>query len=157
MTLLPRTYPDETAARRAVEALRATGAADGMRLLTGRGPGDVRREPVGGFAGPIAPDAPAGTFAGRTVPRHVAGGGFAGDPSGRRQGSFGDSDRIVIVTFDAGRERARVTGLRGARRLLSRAGLADDAVNRAVRELHSGRAVVLADVRAQLERDAWAA
>jgi hypothetical protein len=71
----------------------------------------------------------------------------------------------VIVTYQADAERARVTGLGGARRLLVRAGIDDDAVDRAVHELHRGRAIVLADVseivpseaRAQVGPDARAA
>jgi hypothetical protein len=70
-----------------------------------------------------------------------------GDPDQQRQGSFGNVDRVVIVTYDDAAERARVTGLRGVRRLLRRAPLGDDAVARAVNELHTGRAVVLVDFR----------
>jgi len=69
MTRLIKTYPTELAARRAVEALRATGVpVRDIRLLAGTAPRDIRREPVGGFAGPVggfagpvAPDAPIGT------------------------------------------------------------------------------------------------
>jgi hypothetical protein len=163
MTMLSKTYLTEIAARRAVETLRATGVPAGdIRLLTGSRLGDVRREPVGGFAGPVGPDDPVGTFAGTRIPRHRAAGGFAGDPDQQRQGSFADTDRVVIVSFGAGGERARVTGLRGARRLLSRTGLDEDAMNRAVHDLNLGQSVVLADlgdvaagdVRARLERAA---
>jgi hypothetical protein len=148
MTTLSRTYATEVAARRAVEALRATGVpAHDIRLLTGSRLGDVRREPVGGFAGPVAPDAPVGTYGGGVVLRRHGAGGFAGDPDQQRQGSFVDTDRVVIVTYHDDAERARVTGLRGARRLLSRAALDDDAVDRAVNDLHIGHAVVLADLR----------
>ena len=166
MTTLTKTYPTEAAARRAIEALRATGVpARDIRLLIGSRPGDVRREPVGGFAGPIGPDAPVGTFGDRRVLRRQGAGSFAGDPDRQRQGSFADTDRVVIVTYNADAERARVTGLRGARRLLSRAALDDDTMDRAADELHSGHAVVLVDVgeiaaseaRAQLEQDARAA
>jgi hypothetical protein len=58
---------------------------------------DVRRENVGEFAGPIAPDAPVGTFADRPVRRRQGTGAFAGDPDAQRQGSFADSDRPVAV------------------------------------------------------------
>jgi hypothetical protein len=71
----------------------------------------------------------------------------------------------VIFTYKADAERVRVTGLRAARRLLGRAALDDDTVDRAVDELHKGHAVVLVDAkeivaseaRAQLEQDARAA
>ena len=148
MTTLSKTYPTETGARRAIEALRTTGVpAHDIRLLIGRRPGDVRREPVGGFAGPVAPEARVGTFGDRHVQRRQGAGSFAGDPDRRRQGSFADTDRVVIVTYNGDAERARITGPRGARRLLRRAALDDDAVDRAVAELHQGRAILLVDLR----------
>jgi hypothetical protein len=166
MTTLTETYLTEVAARRAVEALRARGVpARDIRLLTGSRLGDVRREPVGGFGGPVGPDAPVGTYGDRQILRSRAAGSFAGDPDHRRQGSFGDTDRVVIVTFNGDAERSRVTGLRGARRLLGRAAVDDDTSNRAVDELHAGHAVVLVDLpeiaageaRAELEHHARAA
>ena len=166
MTTLCKAYSTEIAARRAVEALRATGErARDIRLLTGTRLGDVRREPVGGFAGPVAPDAPVGTYGDRQILRRQGAGGFAGDPDHQRRGSFADTDRVIIVTYDNDAERARVTGLRGARRLLGRARLDDETVDRAIQALHRGHAVVLIDVseiaaseaRAQLEREARAA
>jgi hypothetical protein len=166
MTTLSKTYSTEIGARRAVEALRAAGVpARDIRLLAGTRLRDVRREPVGGFAGPVGPDAPVGTFGGRTVRRGQGAGGFAGDPDQQRQGSFADTDRVVIVSYADDAERARVSGLRGARRLLSRAGLNDETIDRTVNELHLGHAVVLVDrhelaaseARAQLDRFARAA
>jgi hypothetical protein len=149
MTTLTKTYPTEPAARRAVEALRATGVPErDIRLLAGTAPRDIRHEPVGGFAGPIAPDAPIGTYGGRAVQRRQGAGSFAGDPDQQRQGSFADTDRVVIVTHKDDAEHARITGLRGARRLLARAALDDDdAVARAVGELHQGHAILLVDLR----------
>ena len=52
----------------------------------------------------------------------------------------------MIVTYEDDAERSRVTGYRGVRQLLRRAALDDDAVDRAVKELHVGHAVVLVDV-----------
>jgi hypothetical protein len=166
MTTHSKTYPTETGARRAIEALRATGVpAHDIRLLSGRRLGDVRRETVGGFAGPVSPDAAVGTYGDRHVLRRQGTGSFAGDPDNQRQGSFADTDRVVIFTYNGSAERARVTGLRGARRLLSRAALDDDTIDRAVGELDRGYAIVLidlgeiaaSDIRAQLEPDARAA
>jgi hypothetical protein len=149
MTTLCKTFSAEVAARRAVAALRATGVpARDLRLLTGRRLGDTREEPVGGYTGPFGHDAPVGTYGGGVVRRRQGAGGFAGDPDQQRQGSFGDVDRVVIVTYHDDAERARVTGLRGARRLLRRAALGDDALARAVNELHRGCPVVLVDLRA---------
>jgi hypothetical protein len=147
MITLTKTYPTEVAARRAVQALRATGVPErDIRLLAGSAPRDIRHEPVGGFAGPVAPDAPVGTYGGRVLQRRQGAGSFAGDPSQQRQGSFADTDRVVIVTYTSDTERARITGLRGARRLLRRATLDDDAIDRAVRELHQGHAILLVDL-----------
>ena len=148
MTTLTRTYATELAARRAVEALRATGVPErDIRLLAGTAPRDIRREPVGGVAGPVAPDDPIGTYGSRVLQRRQGAGSFAGDPDQQRQGSFADTDRVVIVTYKGNSGRARITGLRGARRLLCRAALDDDGVNRAVGELHQGHAILLVDLR----------
>jgi hypothetical protein len=147
MTTLTRTYATEVAARRATEALLAAGVAEhDIRLLVGSTPRDIRREPVGGFAGPVAPDAPIGTYAGRAIERRRGAGSFAGDPDQERQGSFADTDRVVIVTYTRDAGRARISGLRGARRLLHRAALDEDAVDRAVDELHRGHAILVADL-----------
>jgi hypothetical protein len=148
MTTLTRTYATELAARRAVEALRATGVPErDIRLLAGTAPRDIRREPVGGFAGPVAPDGPIGTYGSRVLQRRQGAGSFAGDPDQQRQGSFADTDRVVIVTYKGDAERTRITGLSGARLLLRRAALDDDAVDRAVGELHHGHAILLVDLR----------
>jgi hypothetical protein len=147
MATLIKTYPTERAARRAVQALRATGVPEhGIRLLAGTAPRDTRREPVGGFAAPVAPDARVGTYGGRAVQRRQGTGSFAGDPDRQRQGSFADTDRVVILAHHGDAERARITGLRGARRLLGRAGLDDDTVDRAVHELHKGHTILLVDL-----------
>src|SRR5215204_905567 len=148
MTTLSNAYPTEAAARRAIEALRDGGVhGRDMHLLTRREPRDVRREPVGGFADPAGPDAPVQTYGNGTVLRRQGAGSFAGDPDQQRQGSFADTDRVTIVSYDGDAERTRVTGLRGARRLLSRAPLDDHAVDRAVNELQIGHTVVLVDLR----------
>jgi hypothetical protein len=147
MTTLTRTYATEVAARRAVEALRATGVEErDIRLLAASAPRDIRREPVGGFAARVAPDARIGTYGGQVLQRRQGAGSFAGDPDQQRQGSFADTDRVVIVTYKGDAERVRITGLRGARHLLRRAALDDDAVDRAVSELHQGHAILLVDL-----------
>jgi hypothetical protein len=166
MTTLCKTYSTEIGARRAVEALRAPGVhARDVRLLKGSRRGDVRREPVGGFAGPVSPYAPVGTYGGGVVLRRQGAGGFAGHPAKQRQGSFADSERVVVITYDNDVERARVIGLGGARRFLRRAALDDDTVNRSIHELHLGRTVTLVgrpdiafgEASAQLEQLARAA
>jgi hypothetical protein len=171
MATFSKTHPSEDAARRAVEALRAAGVPPrDIRLLTSRPLRDLRREPVGGFAGPIGTNAPIGTYAGLARRRgqgvgSFATGSLAGDPDRQRRGSFADVDRVVIVIYKHDGEQSRVTGYRGVRQLLRRAALDDEAINRAVKELHTGHAVVLIDVaeidpseaRAHLEQKARAA
>ena len=152
MATFTKAYTSEGTARRAVETLRAASVPPReMRLLMSRPLRDVRREAVGGFAGPVGPDAPVGTFAGHTRRRSddagsFATGSFAGDPGQRRQGSFGDVERVTVVTYKADVEHSRITGYRGIRLLLRKLALDDDAVGRVVAELNSGHAVVLADV-----------
>jgi hypothetical protein len=51
---------------------------------------DVRAEPVGGFAGPVAPDDPVGTFANFRRLRRQGTGTFRGDSDCQREGSFAD-------------------------------------------------------------------
>jgi hypothetical protein len=167
---LIKSYPSEEGARQAVETLRAAGVLPRrIRLLVGRPLRDARREPLGGFAGPVGPDDTVGTYASRPRPRsHATGsfatGSFTGLPD-RREGSFADVERIVILTYEDDAARSRVTGHHGARQLLRGAALDDDAVDRAVKELHIGHAVVLVDaaeiaptaVRAHLEQVAQAA
>jgi hypothetical protein len=170
MATLSRTYPNEDAGRGAVETLRVASVPPReIRLLTSRPLADIRREPVGGFAGPVGPDAPVGNFAGRTGRRSDDAGSFAtGSFAGAhqlRQGSFGDVERVTTVTYKPDAERSRVTGYRGIRLLLRRAALDDDAVERAIEELHKGHTIVLVDVpeiasveaEAQLEEMAKAA
>jgi len=144
MATLTYTYPSENAARRAVEELPTGGArARDIRLLVGSAPHDVRREPVGGFAGPIAPDAPVGTYGGTVLRRRQGTGGYSGDPVRQRQGSYADADRVVIVTLAGDAERSRITGRRGIRRLLRLAELDAEEVERIVGELIVGRTVAL--------------
>jgi hypothetical protein len=83
-------------------------------------------------------------------------GSFAGDPDQRRQGSFADVERVVIVTCTDQVERPRVTGCRGVRQLLRRAALDHDAVDRTVKQLHLGHAVALVDVAEIAPSDAHA-
>ena len=151
MATLSKAHPSEETARQAIEALRAAGAsARDIRLLKSRPLQNVRDEPVGGFAGPVAPDAPVGNYGGVMRRRAQATGSFATgsarDPDRQREGSFADAERVVIVIYKHDKEHSRVTGYRGVRRLLRRAALHDEAIHRAVKELHTGHVLVLADV-----------
>jgi hypothetical protein len=171
MAAMIKTYPTEDAARRAVEALRVAGVPPrDIRLLTSRPPRDARREPVGGFAGPIGINAHIGSYA--SVARRrgqgagsFATGSFAGALDSQRRGSFADVERVVVVICKDDEEHSRVTGYRGVRQRLRRAALDDEGVDGAVKLLHIGHAVVLVDAaemapseaRAHLEQIAQAA
>jgi len=54
---------------------------------------DLRREVVGGYARPVGPNAPIGTYASRVVLRRQGTGSYAGEPDLQRQGSYADVDR----------------------------------------------------------------
>jgi hypothetical protein len=54
---------------------------------------DIRREAVGGYAGPVGPNAPVRTYGNRTLLRRRGTGSYAGDPDFQRQGSYADVDR----------------------------------------------------------------
>jgi hypothetical protein len=157
MTTLCKAYTSEVAARQAVEALRTAGLPGrDIRLLTGSRLHDVRREPVGGFAGILGPDARVGTYAGIPRLRRQGAGSFAGDPDRQRQGSFADTDRDMIATHEHDGERARVTGDVAIRRLLRAASVTGEAAARTIDELHAGHAVVVAEVAEIAPNDARA-
>jgi hypothetical protein len=75
------------------EPRRGRLAGPDIRLVTGRAMHDIRREPVGTFAGAAGPNAPVGTFAGIRRLRRQGSGTFAGDADAQRQGTFADADR----------------------------------------------------------------
>jgi hypothetical protein len=148
MAALLQTYPTEEAAVRVVEALQVAGVQPGhIRLLTSRPLRDSGRVPRGGFAGAVEAGAAVGTFAGRRGESvgSFATGGVRRQPERRRRGSFGDVERVVIVSHERRGERSRITGYGGIRVLLRRAALDESAVDRTVRVLHKGHSVVLVD------------
>jgi hypothetical protein len=146
MTTHTRTYPTELAARRAAQAPRATGAPDpDIRPLAGSAPHDIRREPAGGYAGPLAPDAPTGTYRDRALQRHHGTGSLAGDPDHHRHGTYADTDRVTIITHNGNAERTRITGPPGTRRPLHRTAPDDNTIDRAARALHHEHTILLAN------------
>jgi hypothetical protein len=157
ITTLVNAYLSEDAARRAIEVLLAAGVPEGdIGRLSGRRLHDTRREPVGGWAGPVGPSASVGTYGSRPVLRRQGTGSYIGDADRQRQGSYADADRVAIVTQKDRAEHTRVTGHRGARKLLRRTALDTDAIDRAVDALAVGQHVVLVDV-SQLTADDTAA
>jgi len=154
-TTVYRTYASEAVARRAVAALTAAGVPRrDIRLLTCHRAHDLRQETAGGFAGAVEPDSPVRTFAGTVRLRRQCTGSFAGDPDQQRQGSFGDADIDAIISSEDGAGRSRVAGNLGP--MLRRVGLSDDATARVIDELHTGRAVVVADASQITASDARA-
>jgi hypothetical protein len=137
-------YPDQIAARRAIEALRNAGVPDSaVRLLSGGVLRDVRTETVGGFGGPVGPHARVRTFANSVLRRCGSTGSFAGDSDEQRQGSFADIDGVTIVSYEDGTERSRLTGRRGLRRHFRATAPDAAAVVRADDALRGGHAIVL--------------
>jgi hypothetical protein len=111
MATLWKTYPTDGVAHEAAEALRAAGVPGrDIRLLIGSRWHDVREEPTGGFAGPVGPEAPVGTFAGTVRLRRQGNGSFAhairrllrgvalaGDPGGRLVDDLHRGHAVVIA------------------------------------------------------------
>jgi hypothetical protein len=94
MSTLYKTHSGEGVARETVQSVAAPRTSPTtIPPLTDPSLRDVRREPVGGFAGPVAPNAPVGSFGNVRRRRWQGKGAFAGDPDRQRQGSFGDVDR----------------------------------------------------------------
>jgi hypothetical protein len=137
------TFTSQAAARGRAEALSHRAPDDDLWLLTASPLHDVRREPVGGFAGAIGPHARVGTYGNVVRLRRQAAGGFAGDPDRRRQGSFADSDRVVITTVHDGAQRSRIAGHLEVRRLLRDTGL-NHAAQRLIDVLTRGHTAVVA-------------
>jgi hypothetical protein len=155
---LCRSYDSHAEALEAVNAVLGAGIrGQGVRVLTSE-PRDTREEPVGGFAGPTAPDAQVGEFAGESRPRGEDRGHFAGGE--QRGGSFGDTEREEVISYPGGVEQAHLTGPDEVKELLTEAGLDEAAVKRDLDAVHAGRVLVLVEssegeverVRTVLER-----
>jgi hypothetical protein len=139
MQAICRSYASHGEARASVDAVLGAGIPAGaVRVLSAQRERDARAQPMGGFAGTAG--ATVGSFAGVA---HGAPGAFAG--MAQRGGSFADADRDVLTDYPDGVERMRVTGHRKLVRLLTEAGLDEQAAARDVRALHAGRVLVLVD------------
>jgi hypothetical protein len=140
---LCKTFPTTETALLAADALSTAGVpTSDLVVLIGHPYQDVRTEPVGGFGGPINPDAPFGTYAGPPRLRWRAAGGFIAHPDEQRQGSFGDVDRILRVTGQGGDRHVEAIDDHSVCRLLTEAQLPDEVARRMVRHLHGGDAVM---------------
>jgi nucleotide-binding universal stress UspA family protein len=134
-----RTFADEATARHAVEALSDSGVA---WLVTGRRMNDVRKQPVGSFAGVVRPNASVGTFANVRLRRDQGTGSFFGDADHERQGSFGDTDGDSLAHYDDGAVRSRVIARHDVQQLLHRVGVSDNEMDRALGALDLGHTVL---------------
>lgn len=143
MATLCMTFPTTKSALDAAEALSGAGVPAGdTGVLIGHRYHDVRTERVGGFGGPIGPDAPFGKYAGPPRLRWRTAGGFIVHPDDQRQGTFGDVDRILSVSRQDGNQRVEAIDDDSAHRLLTGAHVPDDAARRMVRHLHEGDAIM---------------
>jgi hypothetical protein len=143
MATLCKTFPTTEAALYAAEALSTAGVPTrDIGVLTGNRDHDVRTERVGGFGGPIDPDAPFGKYAGPPWLRWRAAGGFIAHPDDQRQGSFGDVDRILSLRRQDGDQHVQAIDDHSARRLLTGAHVPDDVARPMMRHLHEGDAII---------------
>ena len=148
MSLRCSTFAAENEARAAARALESAGVpSSDIGLLTGRPMHDVRREAVGGFAGPVAPEDPFGKYAGHARLRRQASGGWAGDPDAQRQGTFGDVDLGVQAIYERGPRRSVLSSEDEIRQLLRDSELPRGAVDEVIEELHRGHAVLVTETR----------
>ena len=137
-------YPTPSAARTAAERLLAHGTPPGnVTLLVGFRGHDVRHERTGGFAGPVGPDAPVGTFSSATHPRSRACGAWVGDADLRRQGTFADAEQDTVLSFAAGRRVAHSASHRALAESLSAVTPDPRRVEQLGHALHDGRALLL--------------
>jgi hypothetical protein len=142
MPALCRSYTSHAEALDAVNSVLGAGVpGESVRVLTGEPQRDTREEQVGEFAGPTAPGAAVGEFAGGTHPQGQEQGHFAGGE--QRGGSFADADREQVVSYPGGVEHAQVAGHREVKKILTDAGLDEAAAERDVNALHAGRVLVL--------------
>jgi hypothetical protein len=146
MATLHRAYTSTHDAEDAIERLLSAGVpAIRIQLIVGRAVKDARDAPIGTFAGTTTADAQiVGSYAGVAHSGRDATGTFAGDPDNQRRGSFGDTDRETVTTYQSGVKRTRVASHRRLKRLLVDAGLGRAIATASVGALHAGRVLVLA-------------
>jgi hypothetical protein len=144
MATLCKTYPTPEAAHEAVEQLQAAGVpARDIRVLTGGAVHDIRREPVGSFAGEVEPGERVGNYGGARRVRRQGRGAYAGHPDRQRQGSFADTDGDTIETGDG---RCHAADDEAVRSLLTAAAITGRAADDVVESLHCGHAIVLTEI-----------
>ena len=145
MPTLHRAYESIYDAEIAIERLlSASLPAIRIELITGRAVQDARNAPIGTFAGTTTADAQTvGSYADVARSGREATGSFAGDPGKQRRGSFGDTDRDTVTTYQAGVKRTRIASHRQLQKILIDAGLDSATATANVEALHAGRVLVL--------------
>jgi hypothetical protein len=145
MATLHRAYTSTHEAENAFERLLSAGVSPiRIQLIMGNAIEDARDAPIGTFAGTTTADAQTvGSFADIANSGRDATGSFAGDPDRQRRGSFGDTDRDTVTTYESGVKRTRIASHHRLRNILVDAGLDEAAAAAEVGALHEGRVLVL--------------
>ena len=138
-----RAYTSTEDAENAIERLLAAGVpAPGIQLIMGVATNDSRDAPIGTFAGTTTADAlTVGSYANFTRSGREATGAFAGNPDNQRRGSYGDTDRDTVTSYQSGVKRKRIASHRTLKKILVNAGLDPATAMTNVRALHAGRAL----------------
>jgi hypothetical protein len=153
MATLYRAYTATHDAENAIERLLSAGVpAIRIELITGHAVEDARDAPIGTFAGTTTADAETvGSYANVAHSGREATGTFAGDPDKQRRGSFGDTDRDTVTTYQSGGKRTRIMSHHGLERILVDAGLDRATAAANVGALHAGRLLVLVESESALD------
>jgi hypothetical protein len=153
MTTLYRAYESTYDAENAIERLLSAGVPPiRVELIMGRAVEDARDAPTGTFAGTTTTDAlTVGSYANVAHSGREAIGTFAGDADKQRRGSFGDTDRDTVTTYQSGVKRTRIASHRRLEKLLVDAGLDQAIATANVRALHAGRVLVLVHSESALD------
>ena len=153
MTTHYRAYTSTHEAEDAIERLLAAGVPEtGIQLIMGVAIKDARDAPIGTWAGTTTADAlTVGSYANVAHSGREATGTFAGDPDKQRRGSFGDTDRDTVTTYQSGGKRTRIKSHHGLERILVDAGLDRATAAANVGALHAGRVLVLVQSESALD------
>ena len=153
MVTLTHAYTSTHDAENAIERLLSAGVpAVRIELIMGRAIQDARDAPIGTFAGTTTADAQTvGSYANIAHSGREATGAFAGDPDKQRRGSFGDSDRDTVTTYQSGVKRTRIASHRRLKKILVDAGLDPAIATANVDALHAGRVLVLVQSESALD------
>jgi hypothetical protein len=153
MATIHRAHTSTHDAENAIQRLLSAGfPAIRIELIMAHAVQDARDAPIGTFAGTTTADAlSVGSFADIAHSGREAIGSFAGDPDKQRRGSFGDTDRDTVTTYQSGVKRTRIATHRTLEKILVDAGLDRAIATANVRALHAGRVLVLVHSESALD------